>query len=141
MTTVAVTSVQKGLTLLGHTPGPIDGRWGPQTGDALKLFLMERGAATKVTPNAAGSKVDIENAGAALKLKNAAREWDAYGADPVAPTVAPSTAAAAAPLAIAQPFWRWESPGAWLLAVLGASLVGGVGYSLWRGRKKRRRRR
>ena len=44
----AIRLIQSGLDKLGHTPGPIDGRWGVRTARALRQLIAANGRAASV---------------------------------------------------------------------------------------------
>lgn len=96
-----VSEVQQLLTDLGYEPGPVDGAYGPQTAEAIRQFLVER-----------GRKVDVVvNDWLVEDLKAALKEWSALpnpNAEPEAgspateqPGQAPAPAAASQPPASA----------------------------------------
>lgn len=49
-TRVPLRLIQRGLDGLGHSPGPLDGLWGPRTARAMKSLLATRGRAAAGTP-------------------------------------------------------------------------------------------
>lgn len=150
--------VQKGLTVLGFDPGPIDGVFGAQTERALRTW--GRNGNLAFTRGADGRTVDITPVALANQLVGLAANYDRHvttaripGYVPAEPERRPDVVVSDRPHVIDAsgggaivpeatlelPFWRTANPWAWVAVLVPTSLT--LALASWFFMPKRRRRR
>jgi hypothetical protein len=152
----AVRTLQRHLRRLGYSPGPVDGRYGPRTRDAVGWFQLKHGLRVdgvagpatqrRLQARVSGASIGARRPPAATEATNAPRPPKPSSSERVStapaaggrPGASPNGAQGARPARstdAASPSDRWVVAGLAVLAVLGILAAAGAAARLRRRRR------